>query len=273
MKANEEENEEVNRSIHGDFHIIKKEKDKKNISIEQVRDFIKTLALSSFLGSYKIGIIKHADTLSLEAANALLKTLEEPNEKVIIVLICQSVELLPATIVSRSQVLNFYPVATDKIYDYLLQEKKATRSQAKNLSHLALGRPALAVRFLEDQDFFKTYSERLDVFLNFFNQNVIERLQAIEGLLGKYSTGQESVRIVARILEVWQSALRDCLLLEFNSPNLIQHEIKAEQLKNLKSKINILQLLKLEESIEGSQKFLAANVSPKLVLENIALTI
>jgi DNA polymerase III subunit delta' len=105
---NNETNEDM--LMHGDCHIIKKDDDKKNISIEQVRDFIRVLSMSSFLGNYKIGIIKQADTLSLEAANALLKTLEEPNEKVVIILITPDLETLPETIVSRSQVLNFYPV-------------------------------------------------------------------------------------------------------------------------------------------------------------------
>ena len=56
-------------------------KDKKNISIEQIRDFIRVLNMSSFAGGYKIGVVKHAELLSTEAANALLKTLEEPKEK------------------------------------------------------------------------------------------------------------------------------------------------------------------------------------------------
>ena len=69
--------------IHGDFHIINKEKDKKNIAISQIRDFIGILNLSSFGGNYKLGLIKHAESLSDNAANALLKTLEEPKDKTI----------------------------------------------------------------------------------------------------------------------------------------------------------------------------------------------
>ena len=71
---------------HGDFHIIKRAKDKKNITVEQVREFINILSMSSFLGFYKIGLIKHAESLSLEGANALLKTLEETKDLVVIIL-------------------------------------------------------------------------------------------------------------------------------------------------------------------------------------------
>ena len=72
--------------LNSDLHILEAEAEKKSISIEQTRELIKALSLSSFLDSYKIGIIKEADSLTTEAQNALLKTLEEPREKVILIL-------------------------------------------------------------------------------------------------------------------------------------------------------------------------------------------
>src|SRR5690606_22718152 len=105
--------------FNSDLHILNREADKKNISIDQVRDFIKILNLSSFSGSYKIGLIKEADLLSEEAKSALLKTLEEPKEKVIIILLVSNEENLPATILSRSQKIYFNPVSASVIYDYL----------------------------------------------------------------------------------------------------------------------------------------------------------
>jgi len=138
-------------SVNSDLHILNREPGKKNISIEAVRDFIKMLSLSSFLNSYKIGIIKGAETLSSEAASALLKTLEEPRDKVIIILLTSSVDLLMPTIVSRSQVLYFYPVAFDIIYDYLVKELNLKRGEAKNMAALAAGRPLLAVKFAENE--------------------------------------------------------------------------------------------------------------------------
>ena len=173
----EDETFEETGSTHSDYHIIKKEKDKKNISIEQVREFIRTLCMSSFLNSYKIGIIKHAESLSQEAANALLKTLEEPRDKVIVILVVSNLEQLPDTIVSRSQVLRFYPVNREVIFDYLIEEYRASRSEAKNLSRLCLGRPALAVKFLENKDFYKVYKEKVDLFLNFFQQDINQKLK------------------------------------------------------------------------------------------------
>ena len=136
---------EASKNIHSDIYLIKREEDKKNISIEQVRDFIRNLGMSSFLNSYKIGIIKGAENLNESGFNALLKTLEEPKDKVVIILTVTDLEALPKTIISRSQILRFRAVAGDIIYDELVKNYKASRSQAKNFSRLAAGRPAWAL--------------------------------------------------------------------------------------------------------------------------------
>ena len=272
-QASEISQEEISNA-HGDFHIIKRAKDKKNISIEQVRELIRTLGLSSFLNSYKVGIIKHAESLSLEAANALLKTLEEPKEKVVIILITKDIDSLPATIISRCQILNFRPVKADIIYDYLIKEHKASRSVAKDLSRLCLGRPALVVKFLENKDFAEKYQKQVKVFLHFISQQDInERFFAIENLIGIKASGQEPVRIAKRILEVWQGIARDWLLLEFGHNNLIQHQLFEKEIDKLRNKFSLSDLLNIIQVIRQSEDYLEANVNPKLVLENIAINI
>lgn len=261
--------------IHGDFHLVKRDKDKKNISIEQIREFIKDLGLSSFLGFYKIGIIKEADDLSLEAANALLKTLEEPKDKVVIILVTANLESIPATIISRSQVLNFYPVKTDVIYNYLLKEHKASRSLAKNLSRICLGRPALAVKFLKDKDFYKNYTDKVNIFLDFAEQDINERLAGIEKIIGANVYGQECSQAAFRVIEVWQGLGRDLLLLDLGHKDLIQHQIVEEELIKQRSKFSLetAGLLKIIKNLQKGKEYLKANVNPKLVLENIAINI
>jgi len=265
--------EQVNKQLHGDVHLIKKEKDKKNISIEQIRDFIRILSLASFLNSYKIGIIKHAESLSIEAANALLKTLEEPKTKVVIILITSKIEALPSTIISRSQVLKFNPVKADVIYDYLVEEHKARRSKAKNFSRLCLGRPALAVKFLEDQDFYEGYIERAKTFLNFTNQDINQRLLAVEDLIGTKASGQDSAKLAGRIIEIWQGLVRDLLLTEFGQSELMQHLLFDKEFNKIKIKFKIDKLLGLVKNLRQAEKYLEANVNPKLVLEQIAIGI
>ncbi len=280
-KENKEVAEEVELGeAHGDLHLVKKEKDKKNISIEQIREFIRKLNMSSFLNSYKIGIIKHAHSLSQEAANALLKTLEEPKDKVLIILVTSDIDLIPQTIVSRGQILKFNPVSSDIIYDYLINKHKASRSAAKNFSKMSLGRPALAVKFLQDKEFYSTYTDRINTFLNFFNQDINERFKSVESLLGEKKSGhalkssnQETVKLASRTIEAWLSLTRDMILLEFNQKEKIQHEITEKELINARTKLNLGKLLNLTDALRQADKYLKANVNSRLVLESIAINI
>lgn len=264
---------------HGDFHLIKKEDghhpggvNKKDISIKQVREFINILSMSSFLGKYKVGVIKNAESLNDKAANALLKTLEEPKDNVVIILTTNSAESLPDTIMSRSQVLNFYPVNTDVIYDYLIKNYNAPRSAARNLSRLCLGRPALAVKFFENKEFYNNYIEKVNVFLSFINQDINKRFNSIKGLLNQNSN-QELAKTAFKTIEIWKGLIRDLLLMDLGHVDLIQHQVVSSELDGLKGRFKTDSKLRIFKVLQTGEKYLQANVNPELVLENIAANI
>jgi len=260
-------------SLSGDFHVISRETDKKNISIAQIREFIKILEMSSFANSYKIGIIKEAELLSDEAANALLKLLEEPQPKVVIILITSQLEAILPTLRSRSQVINFYPVKTEAIHDYLIKERHASPSAAKRCARLALGRPALAIKFLEDADFYNDYLRQVEVFLNFFEEDLLQRLAAVDELWAEKKNSEEGAPGAARILEIWVGLVRDLLLLNLSDDELIQNWEVKDKLQAIKESRPAGPLKKLMKILETGKKYLSANVSPKNVLEQVAVNI
>ena len=256
-------------SVNSDLHILDREPGKKNVSIEAVRGLIKMLSMSSFLNSYKIGIIKSAETLSLEAANALLKTLEEPRDKVVVILLATSVDLLPATIVSRAQVLYFYPVASSQIYDYLINDLSLGRSNAKDIAALSAGRPLLATKFAQDSEVYEQHLASAKTFLSFFNSDISGRLKSLNLLLS--GDGALTVNKAAEVLEIWQRAARDLLLYSLSCQDLAQHSALQSELQAVADKqpnsaayfLNVLELL------DKLKKYLAANVAPSAVLEQL----
>lgn len=257
-------------SVNSDLHILSREAGKKNISIEAVRDFIKMLSLSSFLNSYKIGIIRDAETLSPEAASALLKTLEEPRDKVIIILLTSSVDLLLPTIVSRSQVLYFYPVAFETVYEYLVKELNLKRGDAKDMAALAAGRPLLAAKFVENETIYENQLETAKLFLSFFNLDIPGRLKALSAYLT--SQGALSADKALIILESWQRIARDLSLHAMGRSELIQHtaliaEISALSLDN--NSEALIYYSKILELLYTLRRYLSANVSPQAVLEQV----
>lgn len=91
------------RPVHADLHWIERPEDKKSIIIEQVRDLVQELALTSYEGQGKAAVIEPANIMTNEAANSLLKTLEEPPGDTLLILVADRVGRLPATVFSRCQ--------------------------------------------------------------------------------------------------------------------------------------------------------------------------
>ena len=267
--------------FNSDLHILEPEEGKQNIAINQVRELIKTLSLSSFLDSYQIGIIKDAQLLSPEAQSALLKTLEEPQEKVIIILLATSDDSLLPTILSRVQKLYFQPVPTDIIYDYLLSQSQTQRSLAKDLAHLSLGRPLKAAYFLENPDLYATYLVKAKSLLQLFTLSTNKRLAALDGLMNDRTYSPTAIKAATEIINIFESLLRDLLLLHFNQPERVQHLALKSELETFKQQmLNTLDeqtflnwLLERFKLTAQAHEYLAANVNPRLVLEQLAINL
>ena len=265
--------------FNSDLHILTPEPGKKNIGIEAVREFIKQLNLSSFMNSYKIGLIKEADLLSEEAKSALLKTLEEPKDKVVIILLAESEESLPATILSRSQKLYFYPVPAATIYDYLIANYGTNRSLAKELANLASGRPLKAIRYLENPDTYKNYLEMAENFLNLFGADLNNRLKILDLLFSDKTYSRQAVADALNIILMAEGLLRDLLLLELDHKDHLQHLVLIDALKKSLSALpgereqKITALLNRLKFIAQGKEYLEANVNPRLVLEQLIINL
>ena len=94
---------------HPDLRWISTPEDKQAIGIEQIRELVADLSLTSFAGAGKVAVIDPADAMTVNASNSLLKTLEEPPGHALLVLIADRVGRLPATIFSRCQRIEFAP--------------------------------------------------------------------------------------------------------------------------------------------------------------------
>lgn len=173
---------------------------KKNISIDQVRDLIARLSMSSFSGGRKVGIIDGAETLSTEAANALLKTLEDPTGDVFVILLATSIATIPATVLSRSQVLHL-PLVSNEAIESALVERGASSADAREIAQFACGRPGVALRLLADPAYrasLEMYQRELDAFLS---ASLAEKFGLIAAL-GKGERAEFDAR-----LDVWEVAL------------------------------------------------------------------
>ncbi|MFA5317877.1 MAG: AAA family ATPase [Patescibacteria group bacterium] len=256
---------------HSDITVVEKEADKKNISIEQIREFIKMMNMGSFGNSYKIGIIREAENLSIEAANALLKTLEEPKNKVLIIALTSWLDKLPLTVKSRGQTLLFKPTSHAGIYDYLIKEHKASRDFALKLSKISVGRPALAAKLFQEEELFKQRKQTAESLINVIRGDLNLKFKEIDSLLGAGKNTQEQRENALFILEIWQTIARDLLMIQSGLSEFSINGFSSSELNRLN--LNSHGLIMLNDNIKKGRGYLAANVNPKLVLENICLQI
>src|SRR5271167_91139 len=104
---------------HPDVHVVRIEEDAQQIKVDQVRELIAALALKSYRGGYKVGIIEGAEALNANGANAFLKTLEEPSANTMLIMIARPSHRLPATIASRCLRLMLRPPAAEQALAWL----------------------------------------------------------------------------------------------------------------------------------------------------------
>lgn len=136
--------------VHPDFKLVEKTDKKSMIGIEQVTNEIEPwLALKPYRASRRVVIIKDAHLLSLPAANALLKTLEEPPDYAVIILVTDENNLLE-TIISRCQVIKFDLLHEEDLTAYLTNRGMES-AKAGNLARLAQGSIATALMFAEEE--------------------------------------------------------------------------------------------------------------------------
>lgn len=258
------------RSIYPDFYEIDLLPDKQKIGIDQIRHLIDQVGLSSFADNYQVAIIRQADRLSESAANALLKSLEEPSPRMVFILLVENLSALPGTIVSRSQVFRFYPVSTDLIYDHLVDDWQANRDLAKNLAQVCLGRPNLAIRFFEQPDLFSAYCQTAEVLLKLIaSSSLAERLECLKLVYPRASFSAGSTEW--RLWQIWLGLTRDLLLIKQDQLPLIQHWFLRERLLVVADQIAWLNLLTIFTNLGAAQQYLSANVQPNLVFHNLAV--
>jgi DNA polymerase-3 subunit delta' len=214
----------------------------------------------------------------VSAQSALLKTLEEPQDKVVIILLAEDEHSLPATILSRCQIIYFYPVPEYIIYDYLISDYKLNRSFAKNLASLALGRPLLAVNFLNHPEGYKDYLQKAETWLELLTQDTDDRLISLDKIFKDKTFSSLAVNSAKEVLFMAEGLSRDLLLLSMGRKDTIQHSALILNLtktleflnkqNNGDSTVLFLNHFKL---ISKGREYLDSNINPHLILERIVI--
>jgi DNA polymerase-3 subunit delta' len=241
------------------------------ISIDQIRQMQHSACLPPFEGRYKVFIIEGAELLSNEAANCLLKTLEEPEEKVVFLLLTAREELLPATIVSRCQRLEMAPLAVGEVEVALNSRWAVEQERARLLARLCHGRLGWALLAAPDDSWLKERAERMEQLLGVIDTAGYEgRLEYAAQLAAQFNKNRESVQ---GILDLWLDWWHDLLLVKIGCVEAITNVDVSAVLEQRAKDYSLAEIKSFISAIQSAGKQLKQNANPQLVFEVLMLSI
>lgn len=245
-------------------------KTRTEISIDDIRQIQHTVSLPPFEGKHKAFIIEGAESMSIEAANCLLKTLEEPATEAVFMLLTTNIGSIPETIISRCQQISLNPIAASEIEKTLITDYDIDREKAVVLSRLSHGCFGWALAAAQDDKILESYFEKRIKVLEIISAGLPERFSYAGTLSTQFSKDRAAVY---EILDIWLDIWRDMLLLKAGLLESVNNIDMAGQLKQWSAGIEIDAVRNTIQAIQEAKGQLNLNVNSKLVLEVMLLDI
>ena len=246
-------NGDVNREY---VDIINYKPIKTSFGVDDVRDIIDEVNKKPFEGDKKVIIIHQGNKLTIQAQNALLKTIEEPQTEVYIIILCESLELILDTIKSRCEIYKLTPLTKDELYKYIAI-KGYDYSEEEKSSAIAFseGIPGRIDRYFSDTELQELRDKIVDLLLQLTN-NEIEAILEKEEQLVSYKQNKEEV------VNVLSSFIRDILVnKEVYNENLIINRDKIRSIERLTNEMSFKKLNKMLLGLQEARKNIKNNVS------------
>jgi DNA polymerase-3 subunit delta' len=247
--------------------------DRRDISIDQIRALQHQVSLKPYEGAWVIGIIADAHEMSDAAANCLLKTLEEPQVHVVLMLTAPDVGQLLPTIVSRCQVFPLRPLSLEKAKSTLIERFQVAPDQAAILAHLSGGRIGWAVRAASDESVLALRRQRLDGLLQVLGAGRGQRLNQAAAMSDEYGKGVDGRDSVHETLDLWTTWWRDLLLLREGCGAQVTNADRASELQAAAARYNPGDAARFAAEIIAARDHLERNVNPRLALEVLLLSL
>lgn len=297
----------ISNSLHADVRIISQGGSsggvtrRTAISVEQIREAQREAVLKPYEGRYRVFIIEDAENFTQEAANALLKMLEEPPEDVIFVLLASEVRensedesagyityspererdrvaalldavpqvggILP-TILSRCQTLELRPLPASTVQRELERRFNLPSDEATEIARLSKGRLGWALQAASDPQVLARRSERLDEIEAVLAAGLDEKFAYAERQAASFGRRREAVYDE---LQLWLDWWRDVLVVREGNDNLALNLSRLGALKAAASGCESTQIVSSIRAIQETTWMLESNVNPRLCIEGMML--
>ena len=266
----------ISQGIHADVRVVAvgpKEEGgptRTVIGIDDIKEVLRQVNLKPFEGSRSVIIFNGAESMSEEAANALLKTLEEPPDQVLILLLAHDEDALLPTVRSRCRRLLLRPVAKDLVVSKLVNDYRAEPDQAENLGRMSRGCLGWAVDALANQEILEERENQVARLSEVCRAGLSDRFSYANDLASTFSRDRESAR---QVLYLWLRWWRDLLLVKEGADEYLHHTDWTEELRLQATQLRTLQVVSFIKCLNQTLEALDRNASPRLVLELLMLNL
>lgn len=214
--------QQIERMQHTDLTVVQTEEAGMVLKVKQIREMQHSLSLTPYEGGYRIALLLRFEEANANAQNALLKTLEEPNPKVLLLLTANDPQNLLPTIPSRCELLRLRPMAVDDLAGVLMSQENLPEDKAKLIAHISAGRVGIAKRLAGEAEILERRKKWMDDLLALLPAGRTERFHYSEKItrIGKKNRGQAKSALLEG-MAYWLSFWRDVLLIGTESDTQI----------------------------------------------------
>lgn len=254
-----------------------------SIRIDEMRRMRSDAALSARHSQFKLYIVDNAELATEEAANCVLKTLEEPATNVVIILVTANPKALPRTVISRCQVVRFGLVPSGEIASALVRLKGLDKGTASLYAKLSCGRPGLALAYANTEDTINVLTKAFKLFSEIMSALPIDAIRLPERIVelgaelssltpaGGTEFAEDERRHAIRGVDMLLTCARDTLAIAFGMrPDETATQVVGVAAAEV-AKIEPCRIIGLIDALAEARRYLLLNVNVQLALESALL--
>jgi len=244
---------------HADLTIVQSDSEGGILKVDQIREARKTLILKPYMSKYRVALFLRFHEANDNAANALLKTLEEAPSYAVLILTADNPEQLLPTILSRCEVMRLRPLRVEDI-QRVLEGRGLETGQAKLIAHISGGRMGYAIRLIENDTLLEKREERLNDLLTLLPASRVEKFAYAD----KLSKDKDSMR---QTISFWLSYWRDVMLRTAQAETPLVNVDRNVEIEDLAERMDLSSARNVVSGLENALEKLERNVNPRLLAE------
>ncbi len=240
------------------------------IGISDIKEVLRRVSLNPYEGSSSVVIFDGAESMTDDAANALLKTLEEPPPQVMFLLLTADDGAVLPTVRSRCQTLTLLPLSKEQMVDRLTTDRHQTNEKAEQLYQLSRGCLGWAISALDDAQVLEQRQADLEKMQETLDAGLETRFTYANEVASLFGNDREAAK---DLLALWLRWWRDLLLIKEGAEEFLHNADHAHSLRSQASGLSTPQIVQFIHHLMQTLSGLDSNVSPRLAMEVLMLNL